>query len=109
MCVFPDAGRADQEHVGRGVDVAAGAQLGQQRRVDPGRSVQVEVVQGGTGGQVREPETTSKAPGVGRGDLDPQELLECLGQRPTFRGRLIEHGREGVGGVGEFQVDEVVP
>tara|TARA_R100000365_G_scaffold2360_1_gene7519 strand:- start:339 stop:638 length:300 start_codon:yes stop_codon:yes gene_type:complete len=91
---LPDPGRADEEHVGRGVDVAAGAELGEQRLVDAGGVVEVEVVEGGAGGEVREPEPAREAAGFGRGDLDLQKPFEGVGEGPALRGCLIENGGE---------------
>jgi hypothetical protein len=45
------AGRADEQDVGGGFEVAAGGQLGDQGGVDGGGGVVVEVFQGGWGGQ----------------------------------------------------------
>ena len=47
---FADAGRADHEHVGRRFQVAAGAQFVDQRPVDAGGGVVVEVGERGRGG-----------------------------------------------------------
>ena len=71
--------------------VSESAELGEKfvggaaRRVDvdghrPSVALEVEVRQGGAGGEVREPEPTREASGVGGGDLDGEEVLECLGQ-----------------------------
>ena len=42
---FADAGRSDEQHVGGGLEVAAGAELVDQLAVDAGLGVVVEVVQ----------------------------------------------------------------
>jgi hypothetical protein len=63
----------------------------------------------GAGGEVREPEPASQAARVGRGHLDAQQVLEGVGEGPALGLCLVEDFREGVGGVGEFQVGEVGP
>ena len=47
----PDAGRADEEHVGRGLQVAAGRELVDELALDAGGCVVVEVGQCGWGRQ----------------------------------------------------------
>ena len=42
-----------------------------------------------------------------RGDLDLQEPLERVGEGPALGVGFVQDAWEGVGGVGEFQVDEV--
>ena len=49
-------GRADEQNVGRRFQVAAGAQFVDQRPVDPGGGIDVEVGQGGRGRQAGEPQ-----------------------------------------------------
>src|SRR6202043_238031 len=101
---FADSGRADQEHVGRGVEVAAGGEVGQEGAGDGGGGSEVEVVRGGSGGEVREPEPTGEPAGVGGGDLDGEEALQGLGQGPALGPGLVEDAGQRVGGVGEFQL-----
>src|SRR3954454_16037213 len=57
---FPDAGWPDEQDVGGGVEVAAGGQLVDELGVDAGGGVEVEVRQGGWGGQRCEPEPTGE-------------------------------------------------
>jgi hypothetical protein len=56
------AGRADEQDVGGGVEVAAGGQLGDQRLVDGGLGVVVEVLEGGRGRQRGEPQPPGEVP-----------------------------------------------
>ena len=87
--------------------VAAGAELGEQGLVDAGGGVEVEVVQGGAGGEVREAEPAGETAGIGRGDLEREQALEGVGEAPTLGLGLVQDARQGVGGVGEFELGEV--
>ena len=87
---FPDSGRSDQQHVGRGLEVAAGAELSEQGPVDARGGVEVEVVEGGAGGEVREAEPAGEAAGVGRGDLDGEQPLEGVGEAPALGLGLVK-------------------
>ncbi len=60
---LPDAGRADQEHVRRGVEITAGGEFGEQRLVDAGGIVVVEVIEGLSGREVRESESAGEGGG----------------------------------------------
>jgi hypothetical protein len=104
---FPDAGRADQEDVGGRLEVAAGAELGDQVRVDAGGGVVVEPVEGGGGGQAGEPEPAGEAAGFGGVDLEPQQLLQRRGQGEAVVGGGVEDGRELFGGGVKPQHGEV--
>ena len=95
---FADAGRADQEHVGGGVEVAAGGELVDQRAVDAGLGVVVEVVEGGRGGQAGEPQPAGEAAGFGGVDLDREQPLERGGERQLLGGGFVEDAWECFGG-----------
>ena len=95
---LPDAGWSDQDHVGGGFEVAAGAELGDQLPVEAGGGVVVEVVQGGGGGQAGEPEPAGEPAGLGGVDLEGEQPLQGGGQRQAFGGGLVEDGGQVFGG-----------
>ena len=69
--------------------VAAGSQVG--------GGVDVEVLQGGGGGQAGEPQPAGQPAGLGGVDLDGQQPLQRGGQRQLLGGGLVEHGGQGFG------------
>jgi len=69
--------------------------------------VVVEVVQGGRGGQVREPEPAGEPPCFGGLHLDAEQLLQCCCGAELLGLRGVQHGGQGFGGVGEFEVGQV--
>ena len=83
-----DAGRADEQHVGGVVGVAARGEVAHQRRVDGGLGGEVEVLEPPGRREVREPQQAGVAAGFGGVDLDGEESFEELGV-----GRLGLHRR----------------
>ena len=102
-----EAGRADQQDVGGGFEVAAGGQLGDEPGVDGGGGVVVEVLQGGRGGQGREAEPSGQAAGLVRGDLDREQPLERGGEGQVLGGCGVQDGGQRLGGVVQLQLGEV--
>ena len=60
---FSGAGWADEQDVGRGFEVAAGGQVVDQGSVDTGGGVDVEVVEGGRGGDAGKPQPPGQSAG----------------------------------------------
>ena len=87
-----DPGWPDQQHVGGGLQVAAGAELGDQVPVEAGGGVVVEVLQAGGGGQAGEPEPAGEPAGLGGVDLEGEQPFQRGGQRRVLR-RWLGRGR----------------
>jgi hypothetical protein len=99
--------RADQQDIGRRLKVAAGAQFVDELAVDPGGGVDVEVGQGGRGGQAGESQSTGQ-PASGAGlDFDGQQALQGDGQREIFGGGLVEDRGKGFSGGGQFECGQM--
>ena len=75
------AGRADEQDVGGRFEVAAGGEFLDQRVVDGGLGVVVELLQGGRGGQRGEPQPTGQAAGLGGVDFEGEQAFQGGGQR----------------------------
>src|SRR5690606_470535 len=97
----------DEQDVGRRFQVAAGAQLVDELAVDPGGGVDVEVGQGGRGGQAGEPQPAGQPAGGGGLDFHGQQPLQRHGQRQSLGGSLVEHRGQRFGGRGEFEFGQV--
>lgn len=69
---FAGAWRPDEQDVGRGLEVAAGAQLVNELAVDTGGGVDVEIGQGRRGGQAGEPQPARQPAGGAGLDFDGQ-------------------------------------
>ena len=104
---FAGPGRADQQDVGRRFEVAAGAEFVDQLAVDAGGGVEVEVVQGGRGGQAGEPQPAGQSAGVAGVDFDGQQPFQGGGQRQAFGGGLVQDGRQRFGGGVQFELGQV--
>jgi hypothetical protein len=102
-----DAGWADQQHVGGGVEVAAGGELVDEFLVDAGGGVVVEVMQGRWGGQRGEPEPAGQAAGLGGVDLDREQPLQRRGHRQLFGLGGGQHRGQVLGGVVQLQGRQV--
>ena len=104
---FAGTGWADQQNVGRRFQVAAGAQFVDQRAVDPGGGIDVEVGQRGRGGQAGEPQPSCQPAGGAGIDFDGQQPLQRHGQREPFGGGLVEHSGQGFGGGVQFEFGQM--
>ena len=102
-----DARRPDEEHVGGGLEVAAGGEFVDELPVDAGGGVEVEVVQPCRGGQACEAGAAGEAArGVG-GDFQRHEPFEGGGDGEPLGAGRIEHGWQVLGCGGELQCREV--
>ena len=82
-------------------------QLVDELAVDPGGGVDVEVVQGGGGGQAGEPQPAGQPAGLGGVDLDGQQPLQRRGERELLGGGLVQHGGQRFGGGVQFQLGQM--
>ena len=97
-----DTGRADQQNVGGGLDVAARAELGEEGTVDAGLGVVVEVLEGGRCRDRREPEAAGETACFGGVDLDGQEPFKRGGHRQSLGLRGVKHRGQRFGGGAEL-------
>ncbi|KDE97223.1 hypothetical protein Y900_028580 [Mycolicibacterium aromaticivorans JS19b1 = JCM 16368] len=96
-----DPGRADEQDVGRGLEVAAGGQLFDHLAINPGGGVVVEVLQRGRGGQAREPQPTGQSAGFGGLDFDGEQSVQGGGHRQVLGGGLVQDRRQRLGRIVE--------
>jgi hypothetical protein len=104
---FADTGRPDQQHVGGGLDVAAGAELVDQLAVDAGLGIEVEVVQCGWCGQAGETQAAHEASCLRGVDFDREQPLECRCHRQLLGGGFVEDAWQRFGAGVEFQHGEM--
>jgi len=89
---FPDAGRPDQQDVGRRLEVAVGCQVPDEGRVDTRLGLVVEVLQGGRAGQAREPEPAGEPAGFGGLHFDAEQPFQGGGGRELLGLGLVQDG-----------------
>jgi len=75
--------------------------------VDTWLGVVVELVQCRGGGQAGEAEPAGEPPGLGRGDLDPQQSFQSGGRGEVFGAGLVEDSGQRLGRVEQFQGGQV--
>ena len=75
--------------------------------VDPGGGVDVEVGQGGRGGQAGEPQPAGQPTGGAGVDFDGQQPLQRDGQRQALGGGLVQDRGQRFGGGVQFEFGQV--
>jgi hypothetical protein len=88
---------------------AQGAQLVDQRAVDRGLGIEVEVGQAPGRGQRGEALETEQAPGGGGRHLDGQQALQQRGRSELLGPGLLEHRRQRLRGGRQAQRREMAP
>jgi hypothetical protein len=101
------AGWSDEQHVGGVIGVAARGEVADERRVDRGLGVEVEVLDPPRGWEVREPQPACVSSGFGGVDLDVEEPGQELGVAQLLFRRGVELAGQRFGRGGEFEVGEV--
>ena len=104
---FPGAGWADEQHVGGGVEEAAGGELVDDRGVRAGLSIEVEVLDRCRGGQASEPQPPGQTPRFGGLNLGREQSLQRRGHRQLLRRGGIQDSRELFGGGVQTQDSQV--
>ncbi len=104
---LPDTGWSDHEHVGGGLEIAAGRELLDEFAVDTRSGIEVEVGQRRGCRQRGEPQPSGELAGLGGLDLTGQQMLQRSGGRPLLGFSLGKHAGQVLSCCGELQRSEM--
>jgi hypothetical protein len=105
---LPDAGRADQQHVGLLLDEPQGGELVDEPAVQSGLCVVVELLERLVLWEAREPQAPVEPALLGRCDLDRQQLVQEAGVGQLVGLGVLERGGKLLGDRSELEVGELL-